>query len=454
VELGRILWTREEWEVSLEPLEAVAGDPAAGFKTRYMLGVAYFKLGRFGEAAPHLEAARDADADDYRTRRTLAAVYDKLGRRDDAVREMEAAAAIGGDGGIRDREALALAYLEKGDMAAAETHLREVLLKKPGDVKTGLSLGAILEQGKRYSEAEEVYEALVKHHRRSAETWKRLARVRSKQGDHKGAITALKAAVKTGADDVRTRRLLAQELVRVGAEAEASKWFHAAWEADPGAKEAPDLLRSAATLAYRTGDHARAWALATDLAARYGDDAQTWRVAASAAVGMNDRAKVRAALEEVVALEPEDMKSVLMLAGLHLEAGEAGDAARAKALYRDAVTRDPKLAAGWAGLARIAEDAEDHASAAEHYRKVVEFKPDDASSHYGLAVALSNLQDGRGALAALGACVKADPALAPCHHARGLVHLSMGEEDAALKDLRRLRKLDRELARDLEARMK
>ena len=140
-----------------------------------------------------------------------------------------------------------------------------------------------------------------------------------------------------------------------------------------------------------------------------------------------------------------------MLAGLCLE---AGDAQRATKLYERIIEKDSKHAGGWAGLARVAEEAEDYRTAAGHYRRAAELDPTDARSLYSLAVALSNLQDGVGALAALGACIKADPKLAACHHARGLIHLSMGKEAAARKDLQRLKKLDRDLAKDLKGRMK
>lgn len=93
-----------------------------------------------------------------------------------------------------------------------------------------------------------------------------------------------------------------------------------------------------------------------------------------------------------------------------LLARDLGQRDRALALFKDAVSLDPRSTRAWFLLGTCAEDVRDFAAAAAAYRKVLQLDPDRAEAAVNLGIVLQGAGDLEGAKQAFARAVRTNPA--------------------------------------------
>ena len=83
------------------------------------------------------------------------------------------------------------------------------------------------------------------------------------------------------------------------------------------------------------------------------------------------------------------------------------------------------------------------------FTRAVELDPDYAEAYLGIGIAFSMLGWDKVALQALEKAIRIKPKYAQAHYALGLSYLKLGDKNSALKELRILKTLDRNLADEL-----
>jgi len=130
---------------------------AASAQEYYLLGMAYYDLGKFDEAEKWLNRAKQAD-------RTMAASVYNLGRiayetkrYEDAARLFESILKKDKDN-VLALKAAAYSRIKTGDIEAAEKHYAKLLTLVPESADDGYNHALVLFAMERYSKAEEVLE--------------------------------------------------------------------------------------------------------------------------------------------------------------------------------------------------------------------------------------------------------------------------------------------------------
>ena len=163
------------------------------------------------------------------------------------------------------------------------------------------------------------------------------------------------------------------------------------------------------------------------------------------AAGANDQALP--VLNELLGKTPSDVSVLLTKADILVEKGQFKAAAKlaSKALK---VEPDSSRAHFIAGLAAVGE--EDHKAAVKHYKAALKGKKNDPTILYNLGVAYSKLNKLEDAVKTLKACTRAEPKFPECWYGWGLMSLALGKEKSARKAVKKLKKLDKGLADQLE----
>lgn len=180
----------ERYQSALEGFEdgGAAGDESV-LRSAALLGLtrALLMLGRAAEArdgAEELCALLPGDADALRL---LGQALAQAGQFDRAVEVLERGRAAAPEDGEIATD-LGLAYLETGDLAAAETELRRALEHDDLAVAAHAALGRVLEQGGREDEAVAAYGAALRLLPSYGEVALALADLERRRGNHEAAI--------------------------------------------------------------------------------------------------------------------------------------------------------------------------------------------------------------------------------------------------------------------------
>jgi tetratricopeptide (TPR) repeat protein len=191
-----------------------------------------------------LQAAHQKDPGDAGVAAQLAEHYLLLGNRQKARKLADAA--------LKQKKEQPLAAYVKarlllagGDRDGALSLLQGVLDKKAPELKVVKLLGKLRFDAKKFREAAEVYEL-----GRAAEPYENfwlihLVRCHRQSGDTDKLIESLKRLAPTDADDLDTRRELAQRCLKAGRAAEAERYAREALEIDVLDPEAQEALEGA-----------------------------------------------------------------------------------------------------------------------------------------------------------------------------------------------------------------
>ena len=133
----------------------------------------------------------------------------------------------------------------------------------------------------------------------------------------------------------------------------------------------------------------------------------------------------------------------------HLKAGRLKEAEES---FRAMLQIDPDYAPALLRLGLVCNAARRFEEAAGHLRRVTERQPANSEAHEALAEALFGQQKYEEAAAAADRALKLSPDSPDAHYLAGLARASLGQRDAALSHLARLKQLNSpDYAKDLSA---
>ncbi|HZS37195.1 MAG TPA: tetratricopeptide repeat protein [Polyangia bacterium] len=115
--------------------------------------------------------------------------------------------------------------------------------------------------------------------------------------------------------------------------------------------------------------------------------------------------------------------------------------AEARDAYRRATELDPHHADAHVNLGRLLHEARELEAAEAHYRLALDARPDDATAAFNLGVVLEDLGRAADAIAAYRQTLAADETNADAHYNISRLYERAGEETAAIRHLKRYRKL-------------
>lgn len=229
----------------------------------------------------------------------------------------------------------AVALQKKGDAAAAERELRAALTLDPKLAEVRNELGALYNERRRYADAAVELKRAVADKPDLAEAWFNLGQAAAMQKDCATSIDAYEHALRLSASD-------AEGLINASVAARRCNKLDAAtaW-----ARSAVKLAAGSATAHLNLGITLEAGGKLDDAAAEYGvatrvkpDYATAWWSLGLCEQKRGRRDAAIAALEQARRLSP----TAARISDLGVAWRDKGDLAKAAALFREAVQKDPR----------------------------------------------------------------------------------------------------------------
>lgn len=210
---------------------------------------------------------------------------------------------------------------------------------------------------------------------------------------------------------------------------QAVKEYNEAIRAYPNLAAAHNNLGSAYFAAARFEEAAASFRRATELDPNYG---QAHFNLALTHLKLGREREADAALQSA-------LRAYYTAGDEHFKAGRMKEAEES---YRSMLQIDPEYVPALLRLGLVCNDARRFDEAATHLRRAAERQPDNPYAHEGLAEALYGLNKYEEAAAAADRALKLSPDSPGAHYFAGLARASLGQRDAALTHLAKLKQLN------------
>jgi tetratricopeptide (TPR) repeat protein len=218
------------------------------------------------------------------------------------------------------------------------------------------------------------------------------------------------------------------QLFSKGKQDDAIKEYQEAIRSDPTLAAAHNNLGSTYFAAGRFEEAAAAFRRACELDSNYG---QAFFNLALAQIKLGHEKEANETLNAA-------LRAYNSAGEAHLKAGRLKEAEEA---FRGMLQIEPEYAPALTRLGLVYNAAGRYEEAARNVRRVAEREPDNAAAHEILAEALYGEQKYEEAAASAERALKLSPDSPDAHYLAGLAHASLGERDAALAHVTRLRQL-------------
>jgi predicted Zn-dependent protease len=362
----------------------------------------------------------------------------------------------------QDATANAIAALEHGDLKSAEQILRTHLEADPRDAASLQVLAIVLDQEKKYAEADNIYRRALVVAPRSAgllnnygnhllvtgrigqarkaflevltvkpahpNANEQLARIALEQKEPAEALAHLDRLPANVQQSFDVELLRGEALAATKDYAAAEEWFAHALDKQPGNFQALYDLGLAASHA---GHNQRARDALRQAAAKQPGNVDVLYDLAAVDIDLHDRQSALALLVRARQAAPQRKDVARLLAQTTADLGYFGDAVRAWDAYLKLAPNDEAARRERA----FAESAigENPQTALADLANFVRAHPRDAEGHYELGTAESTAKPAA-ALAELNRAIEIEPKLASAHFARGLLRYRQGDLQAAASD--------------------
>ena len=380
---------------------------------------------RKGDLEGALQAAEAALAiapDDTKAKLRKAELLVDLGyRKKDAERTAEARRIVGSvlDADRTDPDALFVKgklELADGNVGEAEKALRAAIDSRPEWAQAHFVLGSALMLKAQLNEARGEVARAVELDPSMLEARKMLARLHAALGEHEYAVEQGRAYLAEHPEDLKTRILVAQSLVRLGkrddAMAELDKIPESQWDAEVLYARArlelgKENVAAARKLLVRAAEKSprQPEILGTLLAIDRGTDhlpetrsrieaavaaepenAELARLAGALAIATGNLAQAEESLQKATELDPNDMAAYQQLAAFYQASGRLDETLKT---YERALAQRPKDARLHHFVAVLYEVGGRVDDAMKEYEKAIELDPDMAQSKNNLAYLLA-----------------------------------------------------------------
>ena len=316
-------------------IHAQLGDYAAAVRSYYTavernpdfaqayfnMAIAYSAQGLYGEAEEAYLQAGNYSTSDGEPWANLGALREFLGREDEALEAYRKAVVLNPD----EREArrqIGLILFNRGQLDEAAEVFQEAVAHNPQNEEAWNNLGLIAFRREQFEEAQNHYQKAVEIDQDFAQAWNNLGNLYLKQGNEAGAVGAYRRALAGDSHDPNIWFNLG-EFFFARDHPEAEKCIARVVELDRGDMEAWEMLRQWYT---RHPQYAAWKSVLTVLQANSPDDLSLMREMSFVHEKMGEHAEAIRVLKEVIAKDPEDTETRLMMAGLALKQGKPLDA--------------------------------------------------------------------------------------------------------------------------------
>lgn len=317
---------------------------------------------------------------------------------------------------------------EAGDYELAETNLKRVLARFPGNLPAQRAMVAMLLRAQRAEKAVEFSQTMLQTAPKDPAALKLAAAAYMQAGDVKKAQALFEQAIALGAQDGRdAKSLIGLGLARLAAGAAGGT--DALMEAaalDQSGVEA-DMILVKHYVARK--DFNKALAIVATMAAKRPNDGTTLNLEGEILSAAGRRSEARAAFERAYEIGPDFVSPLARLAALDLADGKAD---RGQRRFEDAIARKPKDSDVLLAYALWLEEKK---AEPEQIRATIEravaVAPSDIKPRVALAAFHASRQDFDAALAAATEANKAMPGSVALLKVLAKLQLHAGQADAA-----------------------
>jgi serine/threonine-protein kinase len=428
--LRRVLLV-EDRKPQVDSLRALAAAPeSAGLPapTALLLGVTLMDLGQANAAVTLLRTAAGRYPGDVWVNYHLAKALVKLrpSAREEAVGYYRAARSL------RPETAHTLAHLleSMGRGAEAMVVFRDLVARRPGNVRHQACLGIHLQDRGRSADATPILERAVATareavRRKSADAVAQFefGNALRAQGKLAEAVAAYCQAIRLQPDYAGAHNGLGVALAQEGKPAEAIAAYREAIRFQPDDARAHTNLGLAladqGNLAEAVAEHGQAIRLQPDLAEAHYNLGIALRAQGKAAEAI-------AAYREAVRLKPDDAEAHANLGAILCDVSH--DYKSAEAEFREAIRLRPDHASAHGNLGNALQKQGKQDEAIAAYRESIRLQPDDAAVHYSLGVVLSAQNKVPEAIAAYREAIRLKPDYAAAHSNLGVIYCDVSHD--------------------------
>jgi len=424
--LGNWFADQKQFDCAASAFATASGLEPTSAPLAYLWGLSLHSAGHDVQALAPLNQARQLDAADIRPRLALAAALGQLKKTAEAEAEWRAALAVDPDSAPA-LDGLSQSLIDHSDFRAVIA-----LLDKPGSsrVRTpqqSLNLGVAYAGMAELNDAVRVLREGLNNDPGSLPIADELSMVLMLQSRQDDAFAVLEMALAKHPDDRTTQLLYLRTLVSTQSP-KAAAYAHKLLAAYPAQWEVQYLN---GVLASREGDLSTARVCLERSIALNPAYVESQAALGNVLAKAGDYAAARQHLENAIAMGDDQPEVQYDLAMVLKHQGDTAAAQAKLALYQmlKEAQSDKTQAAGKAEEGDQAMDAGDAARAASLYREAQAADPDEPLLAYKLSKALDELKDVAGEKAALQRAIQLNPNLAEAENQMGF--LVVREGDAA-----------------------
>ena len=427
--LGRIAFTRGEFERAIQFYERVAASEVAVFDTSRRLTQAYL---RNGEATKALQGAQDALRQapwDGALHFQLAKIYQGLNRHREAQQEFEAAERLKRADQESVKKLLKLSQaIRQQDVDEVRRLRRELLELSAQDPEILTPLGLLLGRGGMYSESVGPLERAVEANPASYEAHINLGLSLSRLNHSAGAVSSLEMAVKLRPDSFEANSILAVLYIAQNKNPEAIERLRAANRVRPEHLKVLGLVGQQ----YLEGRYYREAVESFRQLVRLKPQEVKWRYLLIHAFNANGKYKEALYVaRETAELFPSEARS-------HLEVGlqmcNLGHYKAAFPYVRKALDIDPSYVKAYNTLGDLQSRQGDYEGSRMSFERATNLDPRDADARKGLGDSLIRLIRYEEALGELQSAVQVHPRVAKLYLLLSQVHARLGNREEAARN--------------------
>jgi tetratricopeptide (TPR) repeat protein len=428
--LGGWFGERHEFSCAIPAFEsALRLDPASA-RMHYFLGLSLYSAGRVDASIGELRRSVELDPKDVQAFLALGVAFHQLGRTADAEATWEDALAIDPNS-TTALDWLAKARIADGQFGAAI----ELLSSAPPDENLTLDLALAYSQSGAFDKAADTLNAALAKSPGALQVGTALATVYVQSHRYQDATNLIRGILNVHPKDAATQLLYLRLLVLQDDDADAEPIVEKMLAEYP---QNFDALYLAGVVENDEGQYAMA-VEHLQAAARLNPNHYDVRFNLGTAFAhLKQNEAAREQLEKAVALDPAKAEAHFHLAQLLRTLGQTAEAQLQLKLFEQCQQATTTLALGQtkAGQAAQELDAGNAAHAILLYREAIDALPRDAVLEYDLALALDRAGDAAAERAALEKALQLRPGFAEAENQLGLVTARAGESSAAEQHFR------------------
>lgn len=427
-DIGEWFAERKQFDCAAESFERASQLQPTSVSFAYLWGLSLSSAGRNAEALAPLQHASTLDPGDIRPHLSLAAALDHMKRTVDAEAEWRKALAIDADSAIA-LDGLSRDLIDQKDYTGVVSLLDKPATDRQRSPQQSLNLGIAFAATARLEDAARVLREGLNTNPDSLPIADELAVVLMLLSRVEEAYAVFDLALEKHPDDQGTQTLYLNTLVSSHSD-RAPQYAQKLLAVYPKNWE---VLYFNGIIAFAEGDFQRSRELAAQSVALNPNYAQSQRLLGSTLARLDNLTEARHHLERAIELGDNQPDVHYELSKVFQRMGDAGHAQQQLKAYQQIKTAQSgkSQAAGKAEVGDQEMKAGDAAKAVALYREALESDPEEPFLHYKLAKALEKTNDIAGEKSALERAIQLKPDLPEAQNQMGYLDARGGDPQKA-----------------------